>query len=156
MQPVGIEIWVRHSPKESHAPPRGACEMGSIGISWELVRKSVSGLTPDLLNQNLHLKKIPQVYTSTLKLGCKKKQLTPVQNGKENESVLSLPLLTLCLCCWVSSIIAAFSVYWAPTSELATIQFSSRQPFNQPLGIGASPAGDLVPLIVHIAVYLWF
>lgn len=42
----------------------------------------------------------------------------------------------------------------ASTSELATIQFSSRQPFNQPLGIAASPAGDLVPLIVHIAAYL--
>lgn len=73
--------------------------MGSIGVSWELVRKSVSGLTPDLQNQNLDLKKIPQGYTSTLKLGCKKKPVTPVQNGKENESVLSLPLLTLCMCC---------------------------------------------------------
>ena len=51
----GRGVGVKHSPYYAKCAPRPA-----VGITWELVRRRLSGQAPDPVNQNLHLKKLPQ------------------------------------------------------------------------------------------------
>lgn len=66
-----IAIWARHSPNESLCSPKWGPPISS-GTSWELLRKSVPGLTPDLLNENLHLKEVTKWYACTFKVWSQK------------------------------------------------------------------------------------
>lgn len=146
MLPVGAEIWVRHRPSENLAAPSGGHEQ--LGISWEILGNQFQASLQTHWIRICIWKRCPsekETGNSSTKWQRKSICITPPLLFSYFYSSVISTHWTDCSYLWIGSqqqVLKMGLVKW-------------KAPWNQPLGIRASPARDLVLLVGHRAVYLW-